>query len=295
MTGQYELPPRTASPERIGESSRSTGSDCVAPGEMVKRTGRCVSLSLGDGVRAVLRLDIVSHTESPSAKKENNTSTDCAAPVHSARTLTHVNTSHSLTPTHSHSLPLTLTHSHSLSLTLTHSHSLSPTLTHSHSLTHSLTLTHSHPLSLTDSLTLTHSHPLSPTLTHSHSLSLTLTLTHFHSLSRERASTVHSTSARDTRLCICVGAGVSLLCLVLQGRPAFCPLRSKSSVSLLDVREHEGPRWTRKEVRSGPFEGDFALMFFFSFPFFFLKKCFSFSVFLYFFPRSFIAGINIRV
>ena len=64
---------------------------------MVKRTGRCVSLSLRDGVRAVLRLDMVTHTESPSAKKENNTSTDCAAPVHSARTLTHVSTSHSLT------------------------------------------------------------------------------------------------------------------------------------------------------------------------------------------------------
>ena len=32
-------------------------------------------------------------------------------------------------------------------------------------------------------------------------------------VSRERASTVHSTSARDTRLCTCVGAGVSLLCL----------------------------------------------------------------------------------
>ena len=45
-----------------------------APGEMVKRTGRCVSLSLRDGVHAVLRLDIVTHTESPSAKKEKKKS-----------------------------------------------------------------------------------------------------------------------------------------------------------------------------------------------------------------------------
>ena len=78
LTGQYELPPRTASPERIGESSRSSGSDCAAPGGMVKRTGRCVSLSLRDGVRAVLRLDIVSHTESPSAKKEKTTQAQTA-------------------------------------------------------------------------------------------------------------------------------------------------------------------------------------------------------------------------
>ena len=42
LTGQCDLPPRTASPERIGESSRSSGSDCAAPGGMVKRTGRCV-------------------------------------------------------------------------------------------------------------------------------------------------------------------------------------------------------------------------------------------------------------
>ena len=80
LTGQCDLPPRTASPERIGESSGSSGSDCAAPGgessgssgsdcaapgRMVKRTGRCVSLSLRDGVRAVLRFDIVTHTPFP--------------------------------------------------------------------------------------------------------------------------------------------------------------------------------------------------------------------------------------
>ena len=32
MTGQCDLPPRTASPERSGESSRSSGSDCAAHG-----------------------------------------------------------------------------------------------------------------------------------------------------------------------------------------------------------------------------------------------------------------------
>ena len=71
--GLCDLTPRTASPERIGESSRSSGSDCAAPGrDMAKRTGRCVSLSLRDGVRANSRLDIVTHTASHPRKKEHH-------------------------------------------------------------------------------------------------------------------------------------------------------------------------------------------------------------------------------
>ena len=88
--------------------------------------------------------------------------------------LTPTHSSHSVTPTHSHSLPLTPTHSHSLPLTPTHSH------THSHSLP--LTPTHSHSLPLTpthsNSLPLIHSHSVTPT----HSHSLPLTPTHSHSL-----------------------------------------------------------------------------------------------------------------
>ena len=45
LTGQYELPPRTASEERIGESSRSSGSDCAAPGGDGEADGQmCVTI-----------------------------------------------------------------------------------------------------------------------------------------------------------------------------------------------------------------------------------------------------------
>ena len=58
-----------------------------------------------------------------------------------------------------------------------------------------------------------------------------------------------------------------------------------------------GPRWTG--VGSGPFEGDFAFLFFnslFSFSIFILRKgCSSFSLFLYFFHICFTACISIRV
>ena len=45
---------------------------CRSWGDMAKRTGRCVSLSLRDGVRANSRLDIVTHTASHPRKKEHH-------------------------------------------------------------------------------------------------------------------------------------------------------------------------------------------------------------------------------
>ena len=75
--GMCDLTPRTASPERIGESSGSSGSGCAAPGGRTsQRTGRCVSQSLrvGSGERA--RGAILCDTHSvPSAKKKHSTNT----------------------------------------------------------------------------------------------------------------------------------------------------------------------------------------------------------------------------
>ena len=67
------------------------------------------------------------------------------------------------------------------------------------------------------------------------------TLTHSltHSLTHESAPAQCTAQALDTRLCTCVGAGVSLLCLLLQGKPGFFPFRSSSSAFLLGRREHE--------------------------------------------------------
>ena len=54
LTGQCDLPPRTASPERMEESSRSSRSDCAAPGGDGPADGQmCVTILQGWGAREV--------------------------------------------------------------------------------------------------------------------------------------------------------------------------------------------------------------------------------------------------
>ena len=72
--GLCDLTPRMASPERIGESSGSSGSGCAAPGGMAQRTGRCVSQSLKVGERARGARLCDTHSV-PSAKKEHSANT----------------------------------------------------------------------------------------------------------------------------------------------------------------------------------------------------------------------------
>ena len=75
---------------------------------------------------------------------------------------------------------------------------------------------------------------------------------------------MHSTSARDTRLCTCVGAGVSLLCLFCRQVGVFAPCRSfRVSVTLTNTVSHRFvmsagfsgrriPRQAHEDPRSPP-------------------------------------------
>ena len=100
----------------------------AAHGEMVQRTGRCVSLSPRDGVRAKSRLDMVTRAESPSAEKERHHKHRLLC-TRALCTYTDTREHESLTHTLTHAL--THAHSRSHSRSHSHSHTLSPTHTRS--------------------------------------------------------------------------------------------------------------------------------------------------------------------
>ena len=95
-----DLTPRTASPERIGESSRNSGSDCAAPGGNGKAYGQmCVTIQDGERARGARLCDTQRPVREKGTKhRHHNTGLHC---TRARRTYTdtreHESPSHSFT------------------------------------------------------------------------------------------------------------------------------------------------------------------------------------------------------